>query len=149
MRNQRPTTEKLSQVTQLMRSSAKEAHMSCCSLHQATLSRKPQEKEWPSLLCFSASGKKDQDRLEARTTASPVLQPGALIAEQYPGSNLSKHTEAHNPVLTLKGTAPDPWFHTDHADSAEAVERGLKGPCPTQPVGLTCPDTADGPGPTM
>lgn len=99
----------------------------------AALSTKPhclkshKEKEWPSLLCLMASGEKDQDELEARTAASCVLQPGVLFYKQQPGSNSSKHTEVPQSGSYSQRNRPALWFLTDHADSGEAMEKGLKG----------------------
>jgi hypothetical protein len=111
-----------------MRSRSKKAHMyvPLLSPPSHTVSKSHKEKEWPSLLCLMASGEKDQDELEARTAASCVLQPGVLFSKQQPGSNSSKHTEVPQSGSYSQRNRPAIWFLTDHADSGEAMEKGVK-----------------------
>lgn len=102
---------KLPRLIQFMRIRAKEAHMFQCFSTKSRGLRSHKEKEWPSLLCLLASGEKDQDGLENRTTASCVPQPGELFSEQQPGSNSSKHTEVpQSSCFSHRKQPPIPWF---------------------------------------
>lgn len=74
--------------------------------------------------------------LEKRTRMDrkPEWQPLVSCSQECCFSNSSleaihQYTQkCHNPVLILKGTSPALWFLTDHADSGEAMEKGLKEP---------------------
>lgn len=96
-------------------------------------------------------GEKDQDGLEGRSRASPVLQ----LERCSPNSSLEvihQNTQkSHDPAVSLKGRKrAETWFFSAYADSWEVIERKVQGPFPTRSeLKNLSRHTTDGLRPTM